>query len=763
MGWRSSSRSMRKERREGGIVGCMSGVLQLFDFHLRGAIDCTGSPISQASAPSRSDDLAFCCTAGIEAPRNSLEVLPDANSGSPPQLRSHRLLHGHGDEIDDIPIAFEIFTRSESARDWTQPDTRRKRRSVVARLMGLDVLPDYAENGTAVRRGGEEERRKNSVRVKPVNDSGRGNGDADFQRLKETKLKERNREFRAVEGTVRQELQPLCCRSLPESPRISSARRSDVERRLSLQIQKENIPPFVNVNYVDSCSLGSLLRASSSSTMNSDTRKTSPRLVLSSNSPRVGKTREEKAQPRPSGTPPCSPRLKNRGSQENSNAAASTTTIITVVAAAATTTVAKPSLPRNKRTYPPQSTEPRSKSNGLGGGINNSINGKPKSEGLSLLRERSDAIARVQRQDRAPSPRIRESYVKVADRSNGDAMRKGQRPICEQALLKAHSVISATKDSPRQLRTSAASESSPLPRSRRRTAAAVSDIRQDRGSVTTDLCNHLMHHDHSDKERCMDPPPSPSLSSPPAHHDSPSSSSLSSFLSSSATTSSASSSYASSSSSFSREKNEAFFLVYPYIKTIFEMMGVGSNSRVSLLNWHSPSHPLDPAIFIRLDAFHHRRHDDSAAMDGRMPNTRSNKKLIFHLVDELLKERLKLHMGIAPWMTMMKSPPSRWPPIKVARGGQLLEAVWADVRGFPSADCKIVHDVDVLVANDVLTGHHSSPINDSGSEASAEAVLFRIGREISDELVAEVVADFLPAPVHHSNPSPRRSAVAGST
>ncbi|XP_031475184.1 uncharacterized protein LOC116247264 isoform X2 [Nymphaea colorata] len=747
----SSSRSIRKERREGGIVSCMSGMLQLFDFHLRGAIDCTGSSSSQVSAPSQLDDLALCCTAGIEAPRNSLEVLlPVANSGLLPQHRNRRHQLGHGDEIDDIPMAFEIFTRSESGRDWTYPDRRRKR-SVVARLMGLDILPDNAENGQGMRRGGGEGRRKNCLPAKPAKDCSRGNGDVKFQRPKETKLKERNREIRLVERTVRQEPLPSCSRSLPGSPRISSARRSDVEHRLSLQIQKENIPPLVNVNNLDGSSLGSLLRASSSSALNSETRKTSPRLVLSSNSPRVGKTREEKGQPKLSSTPPCSPRLKCRGDQESTTITSTTTTIS---AAAATTTTPKPSLPRNKRTYPPQSTEPSSKANGPGSRLNNSINGKPKSEGPSLLRERSDTMARVQKKDRAPSPRIRESYVKVPDRSNGDAMKKGQRPICEHALLKAHSVIPATKDSPRQTRTSPASGISPLPRSRRKTVAAPGDIRQD-GSVATDLCNNLHHHRHDDKEECMDPAPSYSCANPHIH-DSPSSSSssLSSFLSSSASTSTASSS-GSSSSPFPKEKDEAFFLVYPYIRAIFELMGVRSNSKVWLLNWHSPSHPLNPAILTQLDVFHHRRHDDDdGSMDGRMSNTRSNRKLIFHLVDELLRERLKLHLGMAPWMktmmTVVKSP-AQGSSMKVATGRRLLEAVWADVRGIPSADCKIVHDVDMLVANDVLTGHHSCPINDSSTEAFAEAVLFRVGQDISDELVAEAVADFLPT-APRSNP-----------
>ncbi|KAF3789655.1 hypothetical protein EJ110_NYTH05168 [Nymphaea thermarum] len=619
----SSSRSIRKERREGGIVSCMSGMLQLFDFHLRGAIDCTGSSSSQVPAPSQSGDLALCCTAGIEAPRNSLEVLPAANSGLLSQHRNRRHQHGHSDEIDDIPMAFEIFTRSESGRDWTYTDRRRKR-SVVARLMGLDILPDNAENGEGMRRGGGEGRRKKCVPTKPANGCSRGNGDVKFQRPKETKLKERNREIRLVERTVRQEPLPSCSRSLPGSPRISSARRSDVEHRLSLQIQKENIPPLVNVNNMDCSSLGSLLRASSSSALNSETRKTSPRLVLSSNSPRVTKTREEKGQPRLSSTPPCSPRLKSRGDQESTTITSTTTTI---AAAAATTTTPKPSLPRNKRTYPPQSTEPSSKANGPGSRLNNSINGKPKSEGPSLLRERSNTMARVQKKDRAPSPRIRESYVKVPDRSNGDAMKKGQRPICEHALLKAHSVIPATKDSPRQTRTSPAAGVSPLP-------------------------------------------------------------------------------------------------VYP-------------------------------AIFTQLDVFDHRRHDDDdGSMDGRMSNTRSNRKLIFHLVDELLRERLKFHLGMAPWMktmmTVLKSP-AQGSSMKVATGRRLLEAVRADVRGIPSADCKIVHDVDMLVANDVLTGHHSSPINDSSTEAFAEAVLFRVGQDISDELVAEAVADFLPT-ANRSNP-----------
>ena len=82
--------------------------------------------------------------------------------------------------------------------------------NLVARLMGLDLLPETQSPSSS----------SSSARLPPL-------------RRRRQRLQSRPRKSldKDITGT----------QSLPETPRISSARRSDVEHRLSLQINKENL------------------------------------------------------------------------------------------------------------------------------------------------------------------------------------------------------------------------------------------------------------------------------------------------------------------------------------------------------------------------------------------------------------------------------------------------------------------------------------------------------------------------------------------
>ncbi|XAR66190.1 hypothetical protein NMG60_11012314 [Bertholletia excelsa] len=184
------NRSTKKEKfgthkdNSPSATGCMSAVLQLFDFHhFNFCID--------RQLPSRLPEEPTILK-GVEAPRNSLEM------EKPFKER----------ESLDIPRGIRIRTTSRSKSEdlssectsCTTPAS--KTPNLIARLMGLDLLPDSSLSSTLF----------------PSR--------AHFhQNLKD--------EFR-ITGT----------RSLPETPRISLARRSDVDNhhRFSLQIIKENIP-----------------------------------------------------------------------------------------------------------------------------------------------------------------------------------------------------------------------------------------------------------------------------------------------------------------------------------------------------------------------------------------------------------------------------------------------------------------------------------------------------------------------------------------
>ncbi|XP_031493727.1 uncharacterized protein LOC116259886 [Nymphaea colorata] len=724
MGW---SRSMRKERgASGGVVaGCMSGMLQLFDFRQEIAVDTTTSSSSQPAARPPPED-GLCCT-GFEAPRNSLEILPTAGRVVAFEKQQRR----QDDDDEEIPMAFEIFTRPTASKDSTSPNPKCKSPSVVARLMGIEILPDEVEKEAGGGGGGgggvlegDDSSGLNSI------GKDRTSTIKKLSHPREMKLKELNRELRHLEkrceNIIRQDRILTLSRSLPESPRISSARRSDAEHRLSLQIQKENVPPFANIGYADGVPLASSPSSSTSSfsLRNLDTKRatlvsnagrpTSPRLVPSSNSPRLAKTTKEET--RHSSTSPCSPRLRLRGQEECTNKVRPRPENQTAA-----------SSPKNNSqkavtrlgTTPAQAMEPKPRATKSGPRLGASAKGKPRFE-VSAVKGNKGGVARTAKKDRSP-PKIRESYVRVLDIKSGTP-KKGQKPICDH-LLKAHSVIPTTKASSRILLRTPVSGVAPPPPSRQSSAAALDASVLDRPTSTSLQL-------------------APALPKRPRLNSLCSSSSLPISIHDTMPSSSPSSAPAGDKGSVVKDT----MFVYEYIKNIFELMGVRSNTKVSFINWYSPSHPLDPAILIKLDAwpYHHGRPGQGGGGHHHgitMPDTRSSRKLVFQLVDEMLRERLRPHLCMRPWMMLMMM--GQGPCTTAVTGKQLLDEVWTETRCFPSADCKILQDIDGLVANDVNSGHFSSPINDADAESVSESILFRIGQDIADSLVGETVVDLL--------------------
>ncbi|KAL7003253.1 hypothetical protein U1Q18_004411 [Sarracenia purpurea var. burkii] len=93
--------------------------------------------------------------------------------------------------------------------------------TLVARLMGLDLLPGNCSATSS------------SSLILP---------NPPLKSLLPQELRHRQlTQSRSFTGRTHFDTDIIGTRSLPESPRISSARRSDVDRRLSLQINKENI------------------------------------------------------------------------------------------------------------------------------------------------------------------------------------------------------------------------------------------------------------------------------------------------------------------------------------------------------------------------------------------------------------------------------------------------------------------------------------------------------------------------------------------
>nr|XP_010909856.1 uncharacterized protein LOC105035843 isoform X2 [Elaeis guineensis] len=219
------SRSLAKGEKES--PGCMSGMLHYFDFHhlLFTATSRTVPP--EVHHPTSQ-------LKGVEAPRNSLEL--DDGKASFGSVISQ--------EYDDVPVGIQVVPKPAAVTKSKKMITlfEEERRSslaetprtpgVVARLMGLEVLPDQLSCPTTP-----------FLRSPPLVESQEQHG-------KKKKKKKLKGECRRESVSPRQPLQSINCnvagryemrsRSLPDTPRVSSARSWDSDPRLSLQLNKES-------------------------------------------------------------------------------------------------------------------------------------------------------------------------------------------------------------------------------------------------------------------------------------------------------------------------------------------------------------------------------------------------------------------------------------------------------------------------------------------------------------------------------------------
>ncbi|KAH6809625.1 hypothetical protein C2S51_027408 [Perilla frutescens var. frutescens] len=208
--------STRRRRTSAGIInqddtaatspGCMCAVFHLFDLHH------FNLPLNHQHSltPYLQQEATASALKGVEAPRNSLEL----EEPPPAAVKVASKPAAIKDEEEDENLNFlQIKTRtsiggSKSTTEECSVDSPAgtKTPSLVARLMGLDLLPE-----------------SNSPSISSISKT-------------KSQSKSINRCFYEDDINVG-------ARSLPETPRISSARRSDVEyhhHRLSLQINKDN-------------------------------------------------------------------------------------------------------------------------------------------------------------------------------------------------------------------------------------------------------------------------------------------------------------------------------------------------------------------------------------------------------------------------------------------------------------------------------------------------------------------------------------------
>ncbi|RLM73790.1 bromodomain-containing protein 4 [Panicum miliaceum] len=160
---------------------------------------------------------------------------------------------------------------------------------------------------------------------------------------------------------------------------------------------------------------------------------------------------------------------------------------------------------------------------------------------------------------------------------------------------------------------------------------------------------------------------------------------------------------------------------YSYLRTVLERgRFMRSPPPRRTFKGHSVSSPVDPIVFHLLEL-------ELPADEARLGPLRHrwNRKLLFHLAQELLADLL-LGLDEPP-------PPPSGPP--------LLGKVWRKVRSFPAADCRVVGDIDALVASDLEAARvrrlarHPAVAEEAGDVAEEVAEL------VLEALLGECVAE----------------------
>ncbi|KAK2994280.1 hypothetical protein RJ640_022933 [Escallonia rubra] len=654
-----SGRSPGGGERDNIPSGCMNAVFQLFDLH-HFRFDTLHHPTPSFKPDSFFPDEPIPLK-GLEAPRNSLEIEGCFNGADPlsPAMKEEKKFK--------IPVGMQIKTTSKARPDDYSSECSSspgsKTPNLVARLMGLDLLPEIS----SPRPSSSSSSHSNS------NSASKSHLNPQVQSLKEeiracqllqSRLtgKRNSSQNDATGGT----------RSLPESPRISSARRSDVDyhHRLSLQINKENVCVGQD-NYECSSSHLTVKLARRREEVKQVDENRNPshyakqivKQVKESVSRRVGlditntvknrqqarhdhehivllkskkastRTGDDSSQSKQSTTPSSSPRLKFMVEPKNK------VPVTTVAIKNRSSQSSKLPSSKFKPEAPLQDQHHQEKCK------------KTSSEryGARLKKppQTSDVIRNKQE----------EPFVRSSDK-------KCKRTPLSSDLLNINvpTLLSVKKDpSPPLSRFPEQEEGDTF--SRKRSAqlpnCSSHSYKQERTHT-----HAVQGGDDNNNNRSNGA--TASLDGDDLHH---------------------------------------------YISNILNRTGLNRSTHLSFTKWYSPSHPLDPSIFHHLELSNTPFNSELSQL--------CNRKLAFQLANEVLAKFLK------PWITSHQM-----------HGAELVEALLAKIRSFPSANCR-VQDIDALIDKDLSLKNVTQRFVGMALEEESEGIVTEMERGIMDMLVHE--------------------------
>ncbi|KAK3447287.1 hypothetical protein EUGRSUZ_A02847 [Eucalyptus grandis] len=164
-------------------------------------------------------------------------------------------------------------------------------------------------------------------------------------------------------------------------------------------------------------------------------------------------------------------------------------------------------------------------------------------------------------------------------------------------------------------------------------------------------------------------------------------------------------------------------------------------SLLAFTRWFSPSHPLDPSIFEHLELSSSTSPTDGGASaateisNGQLQH-KCDRKLLFDILDEILVEVLKPCLNLKPWAGAFERHSHRHHH-RHDKGSQLIDTLCTKIKSFPRADCRVLEDIDALIDKDLPHMKHQSS---RALEEEGDGLVAEIERDILDTLVQETAA-----------------------
>ncbi|KAF8044313.1 hypothetical protein BT93_A2337 [Corymbia citriodora subsp. variegata] len=689
--------------------GCMCAVFHLFDFHqFQFAINQQPSFKFGSSLP---DEPTI--PKGTEAPRNSLEL-------EQPQFEPD----GKDGEISlDIPMGIQIKTGGDrrpkleghccdsSSSSAATPEIVRTP-TLVARLMGLDLLPDSCSSSPRVSSTLE---RPTTIPGKSHSLSGRP------RKPRSSEQKSWSENYGEVNAGTR---------SLPETPRMSSARRSvDADRRLSLQISKENLNSSEELEFSRFTTLRRKeFKCEDENRSPSSYARQIVKQVKESVGRKVGmditNMVRSNEQGRDSNVEAVKKHFKSRKSSR--------------IGAKAMEDNPSPAKQEQSTTFSPRLRllEMREKKIRPPPNVKDHVSSAPR-PGSSPPSPSNviDLQAQPTKGTVKPNPQAPEGQVLSQRKSTEKckaAMERFKKPSRASTLNGIKNKQEELFVRPTQV---AATSSANAPDKKRKKTSYTGDnmrsiavptflpVKKDPSRLATKIPQKQVHGAHASKQSSQ-------------------SSGGSSLQDATHVLRARKGEDDRSNGGVSSATTGAVAAELQYVTQVLKHLDIERpTSLLSFTRWFSPSHPLDSSIFDHLELFSSTSPTDGEAsaptevLKGQLQH-KCDRKLLFDLLDEILVEILKPCLNLKPWVGASDQHGHRHYHYH-DKVSQLIDTVYAKIKSFPRADCRVLDDIDALINMDLPHMKHQSS---RAFEEEGDGLVAEIERDILDTLVQETAA-----------------------